>query len=342
LRDAAEAAREQIELGIKSTVKDGDATKKTALTKSELAKAEKDRLKRLKDIAEAEYAQASRLEAAKATVDAIAASYKAMDQAALDAANADAEARQASIGAVDTSFNGPTDGGQPLAGGGNAPTIAAEPIKLGVDISTIDALTEAMKTLRNTFGDFGASIEQVNDIYRRFGKEAGDAAAAALAKTKEGIAALKKLWKDVAGDIAGSVINVFGAVSDNQTEKELANLEKTGAARIAAAQGNADLQAKIRADLDAQEAQIQKKAAARQKKLALAEAIINTAVAVTKAIASAPPPFNIPAIVSASIAGAAQIAIIAAHAKGTNDAPGGLSLVGEKGPELINLPPHYR
>jgi tape measure domain-containing protein len=140
--------------------------------------------------------------------------------------------------------------------------------------------------------------------------------------------------------IAESVGSVFSAFSDKQRDKELADLETKGAAQLAAAQGNATLQAAIQSDLDAKRAAIEKKSAARQKKFALAEALINTYVAITKAIASAPPPFNIPAIVAASVAGFAQVANIAAHAKGTRDAPGGLSLVGEKGAELINLPRH--
>lgn len=73
--------------------------------------------------------------------------------------------------------------------------------------------------------------------------------------------------------------------------------------------------------------------AKQDKELALFQAIINTASAVIKALP------NIPLSVFAGILGAAQIAVIAskpipAFKKGTDNAPGGPSLIGEAGAEL--------
>lgn len=143
---------------------------------------------------------------------------------------------------------------------------------------------------------------------------------------------------DAAISIADSVGSILGGLYDKQKEKELAALDEEGARRLEAAKGNADLTASIQADLDSKRAAIEEKARKRQKRFAIAEAMINTYVAISKAIASAPPPFNIPAITAASVAGFAQVAAIAAFAKGTMNAPGGMALVGEEGPELINLP----
>lgn len=78
----------------------------------------------------------------------------------------------------------------------------------------------------------------------------------------------------------------------------------------------------------------ERKAAIARKGIAIAEATVNTAVAVTKVIAN-----PILAGIVAAL-GAVQIAAIAStkYATGTNSAKGGMSLVGEYGPEIVNLP----
>ncbi len=155
---------------------------------------------------------------------------------------------------------------------------------------------------------------------------------------------LANSWRDTyisaAQEVSGALFNILGSSLDKRTQDEIDAAEQSAAVALQAAEGNAEKQAQIRASLDQKIAQIEKKAGKRRKAQALAEAIVNTAVGVTRAISSAPPPLNIPAIVAASVAGAAQIAIIAAtpFARGTGFAPGGMALVGEQGPELINLP----
>lgn len=155
---------------------------------------------------------------------------------------------------------------------------------------------------------------------------------------------LAKQWKDTyigaAQEIAGATFAIIGSANAARFEDEKNAAISAADAQLLAAEGNAEKQAQIRAALSSKIAQIEKKEGKRKKALAIAEAVVNTAVAVTKAIASAPPPFNVPAIVAASIAGAAQVAVIAAQpfARGTAYAPGGTALVGEQGPELINLP----
>lgn len=155
---------------------------------------------------------------------------------------------------------------------------------------------------------------------------------------------LANSWRDTyisaAQEVSGALFNILGSSLDKRTQDEIDAAEQSAAVALQAAEGNAEKQAQIRASLDQKIAQIEKKAGKRRKAQALAEAIVNTAVGVTRAISSAPPPLNIPAIVAASVAGASQIAIIAAtpFARGTGFAPGGMALVGEQGPELINLP----
>ncbi len=77
-----------------------------------------------------------------------------------------------------------------------------------------------------------------------------------------------------------------------------------------------------------------------QKPFLIAEAVANTALAVIKALDDAPFPFNIGIAALIGAAGAVEIATINAQkfARGTAFAPGGLAVVGEGGPELVNLP----
>lgn len=151
---------------------------------------------------------------------------------------------------------------------------------------------------------------------------------------------LAEQWRDAYLDIAQQAADgfaeIFNNTADAKMQRDLADLEEEKKVRLAAAKGNASLTAAIEADLDKKREALEKKAGNRKKLLALAEAAINTAVGITKAIP------NIPLMVAAAAAGAIQIGVIASQkfAAGTRDAPGGLALVGERGPELVNLPRH--
>ena len=157
---------------------------------------------------------------------------------------------------------------------------------------------------------------------------------------------LAEEWKNTYLGITQQAVDgaaqIFSDAVDQKRDKDLAALEAEGKVRLENAKGNAALEAVIQADLAKKRADIEKKAAIKKKVIALGEAAVNIAVAITKAIASAPPPLNIPAIVATAAQGAIQLGIIAAQkfAAGTRDAPGGLALVGERGPELVNLPRH--
>ena len=101
--------------------------------------------------------------------------------------------------------------------------------------------------------------------------------------------------------------------------------------QLAAAEGNEKKMAEINA-----------KFAKREKGVAIVSSIINTAQGVTKAFAQGGIFGYITGALIAA-AGAAQIALISsqqipAYAMGTNYASGGLSLVGERGAELLNIP----
>jgi tape measure domain-containing protein len=155
--------------------------------------------------------------------------------------------------------------------------------------------------------------------------------------------ALAQQWQDTyisaASNISNALFEILGGAADRRAEDEIARITEQSEIQLGLAQGNAGKQAQIKAELAAKVDAIEKKSGKRKKAIALGEAAINTAVAITKANAVGPPA-NIPLMVAAAIAGAAQIAVIAAtpFARGTAYAPGGTALVGEQGPELINLP----
>jgi hypothetical protein len=254
---------------------------KAVLSEKEINKAKKEHNELLKKQAEAEYTVLTRLEAAKNIVDGIAASYKAMDQAALDAAKSDEAARAASIGAIDTSGNAPTGGGQALAGGGFAAITQAQPLDLGInlsDVETVSAMAAAFAALAAEQKKAQTQFELISiaaDGISSIGTVITDALGAAGASFK---------------DFAKSAISAIGDVIGKLIQLAVANAF-TGALKAGAKFGPIGV--------------------------ALA--------AVTGGLAAA---------AFKKLVGSAKFA------RGTMDAPGGLALVGEVGPEVINLPRH--
>jgi hypothetical protein len=100
--------------------------------------------------------------------------------------------------------------------------------------------------------------------------------------------------------------------------------------------------AKKEKQIQAEKNRIQQRQARYDKAIALTQAIVNTAEGVTSALKVAPPyGFILAALVGA--AGALQVASIASKPipqffKGTDNAPGGLAMVGEMGTELVVNP----
>jgi len=110
---------------------------------------------------------------------------------------------------------------------------------------------------------------------------------------------------DAAGQIAGSIVQIQQNQNRAETDAALEALEEQYAAKIEAAQGNTKLQEKLERELAAKKEQIQKQSAEKEKRLSIIQSIINTAVAVTKAL----PNVILAAFVAA--AGLAQTAVIA-------------------------------
>lgn len=124
---------------------------------------------------------------------------------------------------------------------------------------------------------------------------------------------IQKAALSAASTVSGAIFEISRNRADQEKEAELAALDETYSKKLEAAQGNATLEAKIKKELEAKKAAVEKEAAQKRKRSALIEAGINTALAITKALTGAAPPVSFILAALAAIAGAAQIAVISSQ-----------------------------
>lgn len=158
-------------------------------------------------------------------------------------------------------------------------------------------------------------------------------------QVEEGRSAVQQASVSAISDI----VNNIASIQNNADDARLNRLNFQKEQELKVAGDNAEAREKIEKTYAAKEALIKRKQAERDKRLALFNAIVNLATGVTKALSSSPPPFNLILAGITAAAGAFQIAAIQsqqipAFAKGTKNAPGGLALVGEEGPEIVEIP----
>ncbi len=152
-----------------------------------------------------------------------------------------------------------------------------------------------------------------------------------------------KLRLEVAFAALNAISTVISDISANQTERENQHIEeeKKRVADLLEAGAITEEEAKKRNKrIEAEEKKLKREQAIREKNLALFNAVINTAQAVTAALASAPPPFNVILAGISAALGLAQIAIInnrplPKFAKGKKDKYEGPGEIGEAGAELM-------
>lgn len=150
-----------------------------------------------------------------------------------------------------------------------------------------------------------------------------------------------------------STTQVIGNSFDAQLQRydqQLEELTRLKEQELAAVGDNEEAKAKIINDYAAQEQQVRDQQAQTQRRKAIfdkAQAAfqvgINTAQAIAKVVADSPLTFGLPWSAIIAGIGAAQLAAILtrpipSYAVGTDDHPGGLAVVGERGSELINVP----
>lgn len=159
------------------------------------------------------------------------------------------------------------------------------------------------------------------------------------AKTKE----QNKLREEVAFAALYAIATVISGINANQTEQDSQRIdaEKERVADLLEAGAITEDEAKKRNKrIDAEERKLKREQAQREKNLAIFNAVINTAQAITKALASAPPPFNVILAGISAALGLAQISIInnrpiPKFAKGKKDRYEGPGEIGEAGMELM-------
>jgi hypothetical protein len=133
--------------------------------------------------------------------------------------------------------------------------------------------------------------------------------------------------------------NVLFDLGSAQRERELSEVQENYAARMQAAEGNADLQAKLQKELEQEQKRINRESAIAEKNNAIFNVAMNTAVAVSK-VWGQTGIFGIAAEIPVIAMGALQTAAILSRPlpgffKGTENAPAGLAWVAEHGAELI-------
>lgn len=174
------------------------------------------------------------------------------------------------------------------------------------------------------------------------------------AKRQELNAAIKNLAEE-AGNFIISLVDAGFTNRKNQIESQKEDLEKQTQQEIDAVdrslgteQEKADKIALIKAKQQSQNeifARQQKKIdiekAKFDKAVSIARIIENTAIGITSALAQFPP--NVPLSILIGALGAVQLGTVLAqpipqYAKGTKNAKGGLSIIGEEGAEKVDLP----
>ena len=201
-----------------------------------------------------------------------------------------------------------------------------------------DGITEnaiANSKLRNK-----AVMDEVDKNLKEYEREKKEREAAAIA--------LQVGLVDIASQTFTAIFDIDAQNRQDKLNADLAELDKRRQQELATKDLTESQKANITAKYAKQEQEIKKKAFEANKKAQIAEAIINGALAITKIFAQLPPgtPLGILGAVAVGLTAAStaiQIASIAsqkypAYAKGTASAKGGLSLVGERGPELMYVP----
>lgn len=123
-----------------------------------------------------------------------------------------------------------------------------------------------------------------------------------------------KMWSKFAIDqaqvVADTVFTINQQNRQAEVDSQLAMLTQMRDNELSNKNLTDAQKAKLELKYQREEARIKQQAWEAEKQAALAQAAINTALAVTKAWATVPPPANLPAAIAAGVAGAAQIAII--------------------------------
>ncbi len=190
-------------------------------------------------------------------------------------------------------------------------------------ISTLrdDEFVKIMNRNEAALTDFldvmGAAIDQdLNDLLDVYSAE-NDAQLESFQqvkiKNKEVLKAFKDNWTEFASIGANAAFDIYSNSLNAQTNAQLAALDKRRDAELKNENLTAQQREAIQEKYRKQEAKIKADAFKKQKTADIIMSIINTALAVTKALTSAPPPGNLVLAAISGAAGLAQTAVIASQ-----------------------------
>jgi hypothetical protein len=142
--------------------------------------------------------------------------------------------------------------------------------------------------------------------------------------------------------VSDAIFEIGAARREAELNEEVSRIEKEKEKALENKNLTEAQKTEIQKRYDKQVAQLKTEAAKKERKAQITQAFINTALAVTNALATAPWPYNIIAAAAAFVAGMAQIAKMNSaplpqYAKGGRNVPAGYALVGEEGPEIVKL-----
>ena len=200
---------------------------------------------------------------------------------------------------------------------------------------------EGAKSALEYLNSLGQTERQINLIIQLLEKW-NDATKEITENSKIQGEQVKQAIQDATFNISSDVGNFLFGRTQQQIDEQLAREQALLDFRLEAAGNNAEAQAIIAEEGERKERELLQRRAETEKKQALFNIALNTAAAIVAQLV-APPPVNFAAAAAVAAIGAVQLAIAASQpipqfAEGTEDAPGGLAWVGEKGPELIDTP----
>ena len=171
----------------------------------------------------------------------------------------------------------------------------------------LDAIEFPVEIDKEGLSAFEKEIERAREEDNKRREESAEAEAERQAKIREAL---------IEGAVSAtqSAADAIFQIKENQIQKEekqaFEALDRQEKEALDKAKGNAKKEDQIRREFDEKRAEQERKFAQKRKENARKEALINIALAVTKALTGAVPPFNFILAGLAAVAGAAQLAVI--------------------------------
>lgn len=190
---------------------------------------------------------------------------------------------------------------------------------------TIEQLRlRAIKRRAEAEQEFQDSIRAATDASKNAqieaAKEVGDADAkvhedklARLEEERQKRLELQQAILDTAGQVAGAIFEIERNKIDSELKTKTEALDIEYQKKKEAAQGNQVELERLDKEYNTKKEKLEKEAAKKRQKVAIIEAVINTALAVIKALTGSAPPLSFVLAALTAVAGAAQIAVISSQ-----------------------------